>query len=521
MKTNIFIERKLNFTAMKKLILIFLIFINYTVSYSQQDFINWNTVGGNSNRDGISKDLFDFTIGFEKTFNAPNTIWGMPVFCNGNKFTTTRYTSLNPLRALIITFNFNSVNPVWTYGASSGVNVIMGFNDNVIYVRDFQQNGNDTIFALNAEDGSLLWKSRFTVERGIIWTAAFTDNGDLVLPGSGSYRIMRINHLNGDTVWTNNRIIPNTGAETMCINGNTLYAWEGGLTTPKKIIAVNVNTGITKYSSATLPGDGDQEIPFTVSKNGVVYCIRDGGLMYALKDNGSGFTELWSRGISHPVGTYTQISTGNDSSVYIPYGRKIYRLNHLTGAARDSSIDLVSSGTINPRFAIGKFGIVNVGNGASVPSDGKYFTFSPDLQTIYNQVPFSYNYYCGPTPGGFINIPHILMAGAGTEIKARYIIIDNILSESSEIPELYTLSQNYPNPFNPSTKFNYSIQKEGYGSLKIYDVHGKAVKTYFEGFKKAGEYNEEFNAGGLTSGIYFCKLTLNEISITRKMILLK
>ena len=81
---------------MKKLILIFLIFINYTVSYSQQDFINWNTVGGNSNRDGISKDLFDFTIGFEKTFNAPNTIWGMPVFCNGNKFTTTRYTPLKP-----------------------------------------------------------------------------------------------------------------------------------------------------------------------------------------------------------------------------------------------------------------------------------------------------------------------------------------------------------------------------------------------------------------------------------------
>ena len=183
-----------------------------------------------------------------------------------------------------------------------------------------------------------------------------------------------------------------------------------------------------------MPGDGDQEIPFSVSKNGVVYCIRDGGLMYALKDNGSGFTELWSRGISQPVGTYTQIATGKDSSVYIPYGRKIYRLNHLTGAARDSSVDLVSSGTINQRFSIGKFGIINVSNESSVPSEGKYFTFSSDLQTIYNQVPFSYNYYCGPAPGGDFYTPHILMAGAGTDIKARFIIIDNILNESSEIP---------------------------------------------------------------------------------------
>ena len=185
---------------MKKLILIILIFINYAASYSQQDFINWNTVGGNSNRDGINTDLFDFNIGFDRTFTAPSTIWGMPVFCNGNKFTTTRYTSLNPLRALIVTFNFNSVNPVWTYGASSGVNVIMGFNNNVIYVRDFQQNGNDTIFAFNPTYVSLVWKSRFTVDRSIILTAVVTDNGYVVLPGSGNYRIMRINHLNGVTV---------------------------------------------------------------------------------------------------------------------------------------------------------------------------------------------------------------------------------------------------------------------------------------------------------------------------------
>ncbi|MEO8211502.1 MAG: PQQ-binding-like beta-propeller repeat protein, partial [bacterium] len=328
---------------MKKLIIILAIVFNTVSCMAGLSFLNnWITVGGNNNRDGFNNNFYDFTFGSSRNYNSPFSIWGMPIFTHGQYFATTRYTSLSPLRALIAGYTFYSsnLNPIWVYGENSGVNVIMGFNDNKVYARDFQQNGSDTIFALNANDGSLVWKSGHTVERGIIWTACFASNGDLILPGSGTKRIMRINHLNGDTVWTNNRIIPNTGAETMCINGNTLYAWEGSITTPKTIIAINLTTGIIKYSSPSLPGDGDQEIPFSVSSNGIVYCIRDGGLMYSLKDTGTGFDILWTRDVSHPVGTYTQIAIGKDSSVYIPFGKKIYRLNHNTGAAIDSSIDL-------------------------------------------------------------------------------------------------------------------------------------------------------------------------------------
>ncbi|MBK8554074.1 MAG: PQQ-binding-like beta-propeller repeat protein [Ignavibacteria bacterium] len=504
---------------MKKLVIILIVILSVKINFAQGN--SWVTVGGNNNRSSYINTFFDAYVGFNASFNAPYSIWGMPVFTNRAHFATTRYTSLSPLRAMVTAFTYFNSNPVWTYGETSGVNIIMGFNDDKIYVRDFQQNGSDTIFALNSFNGAMLWKSRFTVERGIIWTAVFADNGDLILPGSGSKRIMRINHVNGDTVWTNSRIIPNTGAETMCINGNTLYAWEGSITTPKKITAIDVNNGITKYSSPELPGDGDQEIPFSVSSNGVVYCIRDGGLMYAIKDNGTSLSILWSRNVLHPVGTYTQIAIGKDSTVYIPFGKKIYRLDHVTGAVMDSSVDLVSAGTINPRFATGISQVIFIGNGAENPSEGKFFSFSRDLQTLNWEISSPYNYYCGPAVGSTSDFPFLLMTGNGNEIKAKYGLIENINSISTEVPGKFKLSQNYPNPFNPVTNLEFGISDLGFVTLKIYDILGNEMETLVDEQMNPGTYSVQFDGSKYSSGIYFYRLSASGFTETRKMNLIK
>lgn len=73
------------------------------------------------------------------------------------------------------------------------------------------------------------------------------------------------------------------------------------------------------------------------------------------------------------------------------------------------------------------------------------------------------------------------------------------------IPEKFAISQNYPNPFNPDTKISYSIPKgEGYQvTIKVYDLLGKEVATLVNEFKPTGNYQVDFNAAGLTSGIYF------------------
>jgi hypothetical protein len=88
-------------------------------------------------------------------------------------------------------------------------------------------------------------------------------------------------------------------------------------------------------------------------------------------------------------------------------------------------------------------------------------------------------------------------------------------------PESFSLSQNFPNPFNPSTVINYSVSKDGFVSLKVYNNIGQQVAELMNGVQGAGEYNAVFNAAGLPSGIYFYKLEANGFTDTKKMILVK
>ncbi|MBL8008393.1 MAG: T9SS type A sorting domain-containing protein [Ignavibacteria bacterium] len=74
------------------------------------------------------------------------------------------------------------------------------------------------------------------------------------------------------------------------------------------------------------------------------------------------------------------------------------------------------------------------------------------------------------------------------------------------VPESFSLKQNYPNPFNPSTKIDFALPKDGNVTLDIYDNSGKLVSSLVNEFKSAGYYSINFNAAGLSSGVYFYKL---------------
>lgn len=85
----------------------------------------------------------------------------------------------------------------------------------------------------------------------------------------------------------------------------------------------------------------------------------------------------------------------------------------------------------------------------------------------------------------------------------------------------FNLYQNYPNPFNSQTKISYSISKPEFVTLKIYNVAGKEIKTLVNEFKSASNYSLNYNAIGLSSGIYFYKLTVgNNYTKANKMLLI-
>ncbi len=100
--------------------------------------------------------------------------------------------------------------------------------------------------------------------------------------------------------------------------------------------------------------------------------------------------------------------------------------------------------------------------------------------------------------------------------------------ENEEELSTFSLSQNYPNPFNPTTKIHYTIpagtsRQGGTVSvqLKVYDVLGKEVAILINEEKPFGEYEVEFDASDLTSGIYFYQLKAGSFVETKKMVLMK
>ncbi len=70
----------------------------------------------------------------------------------------------------------------------------------------------------------------------------------------------------------------------------------------------------------------------------------------------------------------------------------------------------------------------------------------------------------------------------------------------------FRLQQNYPNPFNPGTTLSFVIGHSSFVSLKVYDVLGNEVATLVNEEKPAGTYELKWNAGDLSSGVYFYQL---------------
>ena len=81
--------------------------------------------------------------------------------------------------------------------------------------------------------------------------------------------------------------------------------------------------------------------------------------------------------------------------------------------------------------------------------------------------------------------------------------------------------QNYPNPFNPVTEIKYELLKQGFVTLKVYDITGKEVTTLVNDFQPAGYYTVSFNGAKLSSGNYFYRIITDNFTAVKKMVLVK
>ncbi len=88
-------------------------------------------------------------------------------------------------------------------------------------------------------------------------------------------------------------------------------------------------------------------------------------------------------------------------------------------------------------------------------------------------------------------------------------------------PASFTLEQNFPNPFNPSTEIKFSLSKNGFTTLKIFDLIGREVATLMEQQLSSGTYQVTFNAEKFAGGIYIYRLQSGSLHETKRMMLVK
>ncbi|MBA4312479.1 MAG: hypothetical protein C0417_07595 [Chlorobiaceae bacterium] len=150
----------------------------------------------------------------------------------------------------------------------------------------------------------------------------------------------------------------------------------------------------------------------------------------------------------------------------------------------------------------------------------------------------------------FSDIPNFkdtISFGAGTRLTGvkRLIDIPYLHATPGAVPvtewipqtEGLTISQyamkaeNYPNPFNPITNISFEVPFEAFVSLKVYNVLGQEIQILLNNeTMDEGEYEVEFDAHNLPSGIYYYRIVSQPIdgengeqitSAVRKMLLLK
>ncbi len=95
------------------------------------------------------------------------------------------------------------------------------------------------------------------------------------------------------------------------------------------------------------------------------------------------------------------------------------------------------------------------------------------------------------------------------------------LEVASNSPDIFQIRQNYPNPFNPITTILLTLQQQEQVSLKVFDPKGREIETLINRSLGGGQHSVVFNAANLPSGVSIDRLKVGEMSLQRKMEVIK
>ncbi|MFZ0391483.1 MAG: T9SS type A sorting domain-containing protein, partial [Calditrichia bacterium] len=85
----------------------------------------------------------------------------------------------------------------------------------------------------------------------------------------------------------------------------------------------------------------------------------------------------------------------------------------------------------------------------------------------------------------------------------------------------FVLYQNYPNPFNPATTITFALPQAAHMNLEIFNLQGRRITILLNENLPAGRHQIQWNAEGLPTGVYFCRMRAGNFSEMKKMVVLR
>jgi hypothetical protein len=290
------------------------------------------------------------------------------------------------------------------------------------------------------------------------------------------------------------------------INSTTGYA-QGPPVNGKWTILKTTNSGDNWETMQTAPDQIGNDVGvidgFRAQGPHLFFTTWTGSRLYRSTDHGIN----WTYSSITPPAIYLLHFNDADNGVLISTNNKLRTtdggqtflpVNNLNGF-----IMRISGDGSNTYWALNLNKILrSTNNGADF---GEVFTASNDL--------YGFDVYTNGCSIGWAG------GDAGTAIKMDLVLTG--INSNGTIPENFYLFQNYPNPFNPSTKISFVLPQANNVKLTVYDALGREVAVLVNEFRQAGQWNAEFNASALSSGIYFYRLEAGSFTETKKMLLIK
>ncbi|MCE1166412.1 MAG: T9SS type A sorting domain-containing protein, partial [Bacteroidetes bacterium] len=283
------------------------------------------------------------------------------------------------------------------------------------------------------------------------------------------------------------------------------------LASAKSILPIHRRTLTLIVNSSYISVGTNRESVCDFTVNGTTYNTRQSLLisngssvtLKALSPKIAGGTEYIYRNWSDNGDTAHTI-TVNSPLTLTAYYRTAYKLN------LSSTINNTFGGNVFYDSAVFfNFGVT-----------GKFVNYNGQMYRFRGWTGSGSNSYTSADSTGNDTIVTYSMKNAIAEY-ARWEQVVGISNIGTEIPAEFKLYQNFPNPFNPITNINFDVARQGIVKIRVYDVLGKEIEVLADEVMLPGKYRATFDAGKVSSGIYFYRIEAPGFTDIKKMIVLK